>query len=511
MFLVAVCLPALLAAMSLSAMLTMAVRNVAKKYRWAKGPESDRHLHREPIPRLGGVAIYLTFVILLLVEVIGVSFGMHSHTPLSTRLVFRILAPATLMFLGGLADDIFGLPPIAKLLVQVVAGFYLYEIGCRVQFGGLQFHGVDYSAFASCAATVIWVAMLSNAFNLIDGLDGLAAGASVFPLLTFSAVALYYHNGQMTAASMILTGALLGFLRFNFNPASIFLGDCGSLFLGFMLSALSLAGSHHSRAPILLSVGLPVVACALPIAETCASVLRRFLSGRSVFSADREHFHHRLLNLGLTHRQVVIVLFSVSGMCSLMSVVMLFPRMNVLIIVGVALSSLVVVGIGKLEYPEFAELGRVLLRASEQKLVIARNVKIRRLVTDLKRCSCWEDVAESLQRGFQGGDFSHMELMIYSRQRRHSREPIMVYSRMMTLANHLSEMNWTMKLAFADEGHMGELELHCPYRKQSLMLDVNLLLQLLQPALSEAVRRIGTAEPEVFIPHMAAAGSASAD
>jgi UDP-GlcNAc:undecaprenyl-phosphate GlcNAc-1-phosphate transferase len=506
MFLLAVCVPALLAAMSVSAALTVAVRNLARKRRWAKGPGSDRHLHQEPIPRFGGVAVYLTFVLLLLLEIIGVTLGLHIGTPSSTRLVIQILVPATLMFLCGLADDVFDLPPIAKILVEIVAGLYLYEIGCRIQLGGLQYHGVDYANFASCAATVLWVVMLSNAFNLIDGLDGLAAGASVFPLLTFSAVALYYHNGQMTAASMILTGALLGFLRFNFNPASIFLGDCGSLFLGFMLSALSLAG-HHSQAPILLSVGLPVVACALPIAETCASVLRRFLSGRSVFSADREHFHHRLLNLGLTHRQVVIVLFAVSGMCSLMSVLMLFPRVNVLIIVGIALSSLIIVGVGKLEYPEFAELGRVLLRASQQKLVIARNVKIRRLVVDLKQCTCWEEVAHALHKGFAKGDFSQLQLSIYS-QHTYDGGPMVVYSRSVAFGD-IVDVNWTIKLAFADEEHLGEVELQAPYGKESLMIDVNLLLQLLQPALSEALARI-TSEMPVLASSMVAV-SASAD
>jgi UDP-GlcNAc:undecaprenyl-phosphate GlcNAc-1-phosphate transferase len=350
--------------------------------------------------------------------------------------------------------------------------------------------------------------MLSNAFNLIDGLDGLAAGSSVFPLLTFSAAAVFHHNGQMSVASLILTGALLGFLRFNFNPATIFLGDCGSLFLGFMLSALSLSGDQE-KAPTLLSVALPMVACGLPIAETLVSVLRRFLSGRPIFGADREHFHHRLLKLGFTHRQVVVLLFGVSGVCSLISVVLLFPKLNVLIVVAIVLLLLATVAIGQLGYPEFEEIGRVLVRVRDQKVVIAQNVKVRQIATGLKHASDWDYVSNVLQTGFEEGDFSNFKLRIYEREEAPYRSKgLLVFSRAVSLRSDRSDTQWTLNLEFAGADLLGELELQCPYRHQSLKVDVNVLLQVLNPALCRVCRNVAVTDRYLPMPEQALAKSA---
>jgi UDP-GlcNAc:undecaprenyl-phosphate/decaprenyl-phosphate GlcNAc-1-phosphate transferase len=510
MFLVALCLFAVTGALILSALLTWCVRAVATRKSWARGPESERHVHSRPIPRLGGVAVYLTFTLIILFETAIVNFGLHQHSPGSTRLLLHILMPATLMFLTGLADDFRGVRPIVKLCLQLVAGAWLWELGCRVGIGVMKLHGVDYSTALSCTATILWVVMLSNAFNLIDGLDGLAAGSSVFPLLTFSAAAVFHHNGQMSVASLILTGALLGFLRFNFNPATIFLGDCGSLFLGFMLSALSLSGDQE-KAPTLLSVALPMVACGLPIAETLVSVLRRFLSGRPIFGADREHFHHRLLNLGFTHRQVVVLLFGVSGVCSLISVVLLFPKPNVLIVVGIVLLLLATVAIGQLGYPEFEEIGRVLARVRDQKLVIAQNVKVRQIATGLKYASDWDYVSDVLQTGFEEGDFSNFKLRIYERDEAPYRSKrLLVFSRAVSLRSDRSDTQWTLNLEFAAADLLGELELQCPYRHQSLKIDVNVLLQVLNPALCRVCRNVAGAERYLPIPEQAIVKSAAA-
>lgn len=491
MFLLAVCVLVLLIATLVSALLTWVVRGLARKYRWVKGPESDRHVHSRPIPRLGGIAVYLTFAAIILAETAIVSFGLRLQRPESTRLLLHILMPATLMFFVGLYDDLFGLRASLKLMLQAAAGFWLFKLGCSVGVVAMKFHGVDYTLGFSAAATVAWVVMLSNAFNLIDGLDGLAAGSSVFPLLTFCAVALFHHNGQLGVASLILTGALLGFLRFNFNPATIFLGDCGSLFLGFMLAALSLAGSA-AKAPTLLSVALPVVACGFPLAETFVSIIRRFLSGRPIFSADREHFHHRLLKLGFTHRQVVVLLFGVSGVCSLMSVVLLFPKLNVLIVVSTALAMLIFIGVGKLGYPEFDEIGRLILRVREQKLVIAQNVKIRHIATALKQTQTWEEVSQVLRSGFRDSDFSGFDFEVYWQGEYAGLEDELAYSRAVTFSSDPTEIQWTLSLQFADAQYCGYLELMCPYKESSLKMDVNVLLQVLKPALCRACRNVGS-------------------
>lgn len=491
MFLLVVWVIALLGAMLLSGVLTWYVRGIARKKQWSKGPESARHIHDRPIPRLGGVAVYLTFVIMIAFETAIVRFGLHLHRPESTGLLLRILMPGTLMFLVGLADDFWNLRAVVKLAAQIAAGLWLFRLGCHIGLGMVRFHGKDFSTMLSCTATVVWVVMLCNAFNLIDGMDGLAAGASVFPLLTFSAAALFHHNGQMGAASIMLTGALLGFLRFNFNPATIFLGDCGSLFLGFMLSALSLAGTQ-AKAPTLLSVALPVVACGFPIAETCVSVLRRFLSGRPIFSPDREHIHHRLVHLGFSHRQAVVLLFGASGICSLLSIILLFPRLNVFIMVSIALLLLITVGVRQLGYPEFEEVGRMLLRAWEQKVVIAHNVRLRQIATAMRHISSWEEVTQVLRAGFQGGEFSQFELAIFEQRQYHESKDALVYSRVVALHPELTELNWSITLEFKGNDYFGFLQLRCPYKKESLMLDVNVLLQVLKPALCNVCEQYGS-------------------
>jgi UDP-GlcNAc:undecaprenyl-phosphate GlcNAc-1-phosphate transferase len=185
MFLLAVCILVLLVATLLSALLTWLVRGLARKNSWVKGPESDRHVHSRPIPRLGGIAVYLTFATIILSETAIVSFGLHLHRPESTRLLLNILMPATLMFFAGLMDDFFGLRASLKLGLQIFAGFWLFHLGCSVAVVSVKIHGTDFTTWLSCAATVAWVVMLSNAFNLIDGLDGLAAGSSVFPCSRF--------------------------------------------------------------------------------------------------------------------------------------------------------------------------------------------------------------------------------------------------------------------------------------------------------------------------------------
>jgi UDP-GlcNAc:undecaprenyl-phosphate/decaprenyl-phosphate GlcNAc-1-phosphate transferase len=506
MFLLAVNILALLGAMLLSTVATWTIRGLARKRNWARGPESDRHVHKAPIPRLGGVAVYFTFCALILFETAVVSFGLHLHRPESTRIVLRILMPATLMFVVGLVDDIFNIRAVLKLAAEIIAGVWLYRIGCHVPMSGIKFHGVDYSHLASCLATIAWVVMLSNAFNLIDGLDGLAAGASVFPLLTFSAVALHNHNGQMAVASLVLTGALLGFLRFNFNPATIFLGDSGSLFIGFMLSALSLAG-NQAKAPTLLSVALPVVACGLPLAETMVSIMRRFLSGRPIFTADREHFHHRLLTLGFSHRQVVILLFAVSGICSLLSVVLLFPKPEVIIMVALAVSMLITVGVGKLGYPEFAEIGRLVLRVSQQKAVIAQNVKLRQVATALSQLNAWEEVAHALRAGFSGGPFAALRLTVRSEATFRKADEPLSFDRVISLHPQRSRSCWSIKLEFEGGYQKGSLELVSPYREQSLMLDVNVLLHVLTPALSRSCKHI-SARDQIVVMHEAQRSSA---
>lgn len=359
--------------------LTWVVRSLSRRYGLVRAPESSRHIHRIPIPRLGGLAVFGTFVSLYLIYAFASGHG-WAHAPIHGE-VPRILLLSTGLFLVGLADDLFGLAPWTKLLIEVVGAFGLYFSGIRFDFS-LTHSGGAWTAAIGLGLTVFWVVLICNAINLIDGLDGLAAGAALFSMVTIFTLALGGRPGIATATT-ILAGSLFGFLIFNFNPASIFLGDSGSLFLGFMLSAFVLAESQK-QATTLGSLIVPLVSFALPLTDVSVSLLRRFLSGHSIFGADREHIHHKLLELGLTQRQVVWVLYSVSALCAVLSLFLMTPSSIVFIPVVAIMLLTVFFGLRKLRYAEFDEFQRVGKRIVLQKRVFARNIAVRKAAATLE-------------------------------------------------------------------------------------------------------------------------------
>ena len=233
--------------------------------------------------------------------------------------------------------------------------------------------------------TILWVLWITNAFNLIDGLDGLAAGSALFSCLVTCVVALLGHNQVVLILTLALAGAIAGFLRYNFNPASIFLGDCGSLLIGFLISAIAIAGSHKS--PTMVAVAIPIVSLGLPILEVAVAVFRRFLSCRRLFSPDREHIHHKLLGRGLPHKQTVLVLYGVSACFCLGSLLLLNPGGAVLAIVLSIVAAGVLIGVQQLRYHEFVELGRVANLTLNQRHAIANGVSIRRATDALETCT----------------------------------------------------------------------------------------------------------------------------
>ena len=259
---------------------------------WAAPPIQDRDLHEIPLPRLGGVPIFLSFLISIAVALLaGLRFPALAVGP-SIRTLLTILVPATLIFLLGIYDDIHSVGAYTKFAVQAVAAIMLFAGGLRILSLPLLFGARHLAWPIGLPITVLWVIGITNAFNLIDGLDGLAAGSALFSTLVVFVVAIFNGSSLVSLLTIALAGAILGFLRFNFNPATIFLGNCGSMFIGFMLSALALVGSE--KAPTVIAVAIPLVSFGLPILETTISVMRRLISGRPLFSADREHIHHKL-------------------------------------------------------------------------------------------------------------------------------------------------------------------------------------------------------------------------
>jgi len=281
-----------------------------------------RHIHRAPVPRLGGIAIYAAFVAAVLAGLplersIRVVVDAHNilvtipFTPAFDWPVIGVLLGATMITIVGILDDVRGISPMEKLFGQLVAAVIPLSFGIGMDVLTNPFGGMVFLGPFGVALTVIWLVSLCNVMNLIDGIDGLAAGiASIAAATVFVAS---YGRGDVATAilAVALIGATLGFLPFNFNPARIFLGDTGSMLLGYLLGSLSVLGTYKSYTA--LSLLVPLVALGVPVLDTTLAILRRWRTRRPIFEADTEHLHHRLLQRGLSQRQTAIVLYLITG------------------------------------------------------------------------------------------------------------------------------------------------------------------------------------------------------
>ena len=366
-----------------------AVRDVAVWRGWVASPSLSRHVHCRPVPRIGGVAIYASSCVaaaaaLLLQSAIDPgSVGWYAHRLLA------IFVPATLIFGLGLVDDFRDLRARTKVAVQALAAVLLYGSGLGVTRLSTVFGSNPVPAWIGVPLTVAWVLAITNAFNLIDGLDGLAAGSAFFSTVIVVAVSLLNGSHVIAIVAVALAGSILGFLRYNFNPASIFLGDSGSLYIGFMLSAAALASCEKSST--MVAVAIPVVSLGLPILDVGIAIVRRFLRGRPLFEADADHIHHKLLKRGLSHRDAVLILYGVSAVFGLLSMI-LYPRGHLLVPVLALIGLGVFLGVQQLRYHEFTELRRVGRRVLNQMRVISNNIAIRRAAEALQTCQSLGDI-----------------------------------------------------------------------------------------------------------------------
>ena len=289
-------------AVFITLIMTPLVRKFAFKIGALDIPKDERRVHKEPMPLLGGVAIY-----------IGVVIACLMFLPMDRTLI-SILIGGTLILISGIIDDLKGLSPKHKIIFQLLAGLVLIAGDVKVDFITNPFtvdNAVVYLKWLSIPITLFWVVGITNTLNLIDGLDGLAAGVAMISSLSLTLVAQKFGYNTVVIMSAIIAGGCLGFLRFNFNPAKIFMGDTGALFLGFMLAAISIEGVMKSVATIAIIV--PIIILGVPIFDTTFAIFRRILSGKSIMSADKGHLHHRLLARGYSQRKTVLILYAISG------------------------------------------------------------------------------------------------------------------------------------------------------------------------------------------------------
>jgi len=483
----------------LSFIFTRYVRDLATARNWVAAPALDHHLHLQPLPRLGGVAIYVAFLFSLAIALLASYLSPRFDFGATPKALLSILLPGSLIFLLGVYDDVRPVKPYVKFAVQAIAGAILFAFGLRILDLPVLFLRHQFPWFLGLPITILWVLAITNAFNLIDGLDGLAAGSALFSTLVVFVVALISHSPLVSLMTLALAGTILGFLRFNFNPATIFLGDCGSQFIGFMLSALALRGAQ--KAPTIIAVAIPVVSFGLPILETTLSILRRFIAGRPVFTGDREHIHHKLLEHGLSHRQVVIVLYAVSAMFAMLSLFLLWPTGSTLGLVMAVLGTGIWLGVQRLGYLEFGELRRVAQRTMEQRQIFINNLAVRRATEELKATRDFEQLCRILVAAFSTNDFDAFDLhWPWLPDEAPPVEDLQVISNGHTQpclrwkragGQHLpATTSWSLTLDLLAAGrHMGTMRMYRRYNERDLQLDINLLTSVFPSALAEAMDR----------------------
>jgi len=302
-----------IAACVLSLVLTPLVRDWSLRLGLVDVPDRRRKLHARATPRTGGVAIMLSYLgayallLLLPLQASGLIAGRLS-------MVWRLTPPVLLVFFTGLVDDWRSLKPWQKLSGQVIAAGWVYVEGVRISSVG----GFEVPPWCSLPLTLAWLVLSSNAFNLIDGMDGLAAGVGIMATATTFIAGMLHGDITLGLATAPLAACLLGFLRYNFSPASIFLGDSGSLSIGFLLGCYGVIWSEKSAT--MLGMAAPAMALALPLFEVVLSVVRRFLRAAPIFTSDRGHIHHLLLDRGFTPRRAALLLYGVCGLGAVLSV-----------------------------------------------------------------------------------------------------------------------------------------------------------------------------------------------
>lgn len=335
------------------AALTPLVARVARRLGAVSGP-GGRHIHEMATPRLGGVAIAIACCVPL-VGAFVVDSGVSRIVERSWQQPVAILLGGLVLCAVGALDDVRGVRAGTKLTFQILAASVAFALGLRIEAIDLPYLGVQQMGVFALPVTLLWIVGVTNAVNLIDGLDGLAAGIVFFASLTNFVVALVAGSVLVALVMACVMGAMIGFLLYNFNPAKIFMGDSGSYFLGYVLATASLAG-NLAKASTTVSLLVPLIALGVPVFDTLFSILRRFAQRRSIFSADREHIHHRLIDLGLTHKRAVLTLYAASIVFMVAAIVLALGRDWS---VGLAILAATVVMLGLVRFGKYFDAIRL--------------------------------------------------------------------------------------------------------------------------------------------------------
>ena len=362
-------------------------------------------MHSTATPRLGGLALYISCLAAL--SLLPFLDNLLTQTLRGLQSEFlTIFIPATLVLLLGAYDDLRGTNAIFKFAGLGIISALFYAMGGRIDALSIPLVGsVELPPLLSFVLTVVWLVGITNAFNLIDGLDGLASGAALFSSLVILGVAVSQERTLMIVVSLVLCGAVAGFLRYNFNPASIFLGDSGALFIGFLLAAMSVLGTQ--KATTAVAIVVPILAFGFPVVDTAMTMGRRLVSRKPVFEGDNEHIHHMLLARGWSQRRVTLVLY---GVCALFGLIaLIFPATGsklpgfMLFVISVA----VIIAVGHLRYHEVDEIRAGVKRTvADRRLRVANNIRVRRAALALSKASDLHEMFEAVRHMLDFGEFT---------------------------------------------------------------------------------------------------------
>ena len=294
-----------------------------------------RKVHTKIMPRMGGLGIYLEYIIVVLA------------TQKMNMQLAGLLLGSTILVVLGIFDDMKDLNAKFKLLIQILAAVIVMAFGVRIEFMTNVFGGeAIYLDILSLPITLLWIVGITNAINLIDGLDGLAGGIATIAALSMAVVGWIYGQYLMASMAIILAGATMGFLRYNFHPAKVFMGDTGSLFLGFNLSVLAIMGV--AKSVTFISLAAPVLVLGVPIFDTFFAILRRKMNHKPIFAADKDHLHHRLLGMGFSHRKTVLIIYAISFFLALSAILITYLSTAEAVAVVAIVLSVILIGAGKL-------------------------------------------------------------------------------------------------------------------------------------------------------------------
>ena len=394
-----------------SLIITPLIRRFCQRFKLLDVPTDGRRVHTHGIPRLGGIAIFVS-MLLALSTLPLISNLLTESLRAHTAGLFVVLVPTALVLLLGAYDDLRGANAVVKFVGLGIIAALFYSMGGRIETLAIPFLGaIHFPPAIGFLITVFWLVGIANAFNLIDGMDGLAPGAALFSAIVILIISLVSENPLTIVITLVLCGALAGFLRYNFNPASIFLGDSGSLSVGFLLAALSVVGVQ--KATTAVAVITPILAFGLPVVDTGVTMARRLVGKRPLFEGDGEHIHHMLMARGWSQRRVALILYGVCAAFGLLAT--LFTRTSPPL-TGVVLfvaSVVVVIGVGQLRYHEVDELRAGVKRTvGHRRLRVANNVRVRRAGLALSKASSLNEVFEALSNMLEFEEFAYANVQL---------------------------------------------------------------------------------------------------